>query len=138
MLDYVVTFLPLGQSIGRFGNFFNGEAHGSLSKGIFRMGIFENGEYITVHPTFLYESICTFIIFMFLYFIRNKRKYSGQLTCIYFFTYGIIRCFIEALRTDSLMIGIFRISQILSILLSIVCGGILVFKRIKDEKKIFY
>lgn len=133
-LDYLAPFLPLGQSIGRWGNFFNIEAHGTETTNIFRMGIIENGNYIQVHPTFLYESICTFIIFLSLYKIRNKRKYSGQITYMYFFLYGFVRFFIEGLRTDSLMLGNIRISQLLSIILSLACGIILIYKRYKNER----
>ena len=133
MCDYIVPFLPLGQAIGRWGNFFNGEAHGIETNSIFRMGIMENGTYIQVHPTFLYESICTFLIFIFLFVKRNKRNYQGELTYTYFFLYGIVRAFIEGLRTDSLMLGNIRISQMLSIILSIICGSILIYKRLKNK-----
>lgn len=131
MLDYIAPYLALGQCIGRWGNFFNGEAHGIETANIFRMGIVENGKYIQVHPTFLYESICTFIIFIFLYTRRNKKKYSGELTFWYFVLYGIARAIIEGFRTDSLMLGDIRISQILSIVLSIIFGGILIYKKVK-------
>ena len=134
MLDYIAPFLPLGQAIGRWGNFFNGEAHGTQTTSLFRMGIVENGEYIQVHPTFIYESICTFAIFIFLYLRRNKREYSGELTYWYFFLYGIARTIIEGIRTDSLMLGDIRISQILSLILSIIFGGILIYKKVKNEK----
>ena len=135
MCDYIAPYLPLGQAIGRWGNFFNGEAHGIETNSLFRMGIMENGNYIQVHPTFLYESICTFIIFVILFTKKNNRKYTGQLTYLYFFLYGIVRAFIEGLRTDSLMLGNFRISQILSIILSMACGSILIYKRIKNKNE---
>ncbi|MBQ3415694.1 MAG: prolipoprotein diacylglyceryl transferase [Clostridia bacterium] len=131
MVDYIVPYLPLGQSIGRWGNFFNQEAHGTETDSLFRMGIVENGNYIQVHPTFLYESICTFIIFLILYFNRNKRKYPGEITYTYLFLYGIARSIIEGFRTDSLMLGEFRISQILSIILSIIFGSIIIYKKVR-------
>ena len=131
VIDYVIPFLALGQSIGRWGNFFNGEAHGTETQSLFRMGIFENGNYIQVHPTFLYESVCTLIIFITLYLLRNKRKYSGQLTYIYFVMYGIARAIIEGLRTDSLMFGGIRVSQLLSIILVVVFAIILIYKKVK-------
>ena len=131
MLDYLAPYLALGQAIGRWGNFFNGEAHGTETTNLFRMGIIENGNYIQVHPTFLYESICTFVIFVILFVTRNKRKYSGQLTYTYFFLYGIARAVIESFRTDSLMLEDFRVSQVLSIILSIIFGSILIYKKVK-------
>lgn len=134
MLDYISPYLPLGQAIGRWGNFFNGEAYGIETNNIFRMGIMENGVYKEVHPTFLYESICNFIIFGILYLKRNKRNYEGQLTYLYFFLYGIVRSIIEGIRVDSLMLGDVRVSQILSIILSIIFGIILVSRLCMTQK----
>lgn len=131
ILDYLAPYLALGQCIGRWGNFFNEEAHGTETSSLLRMGIVENGEYIQVHPTFFYESICTLIIFIFLYIKRNKRKYDGELTYWYFFLYGITRAIVEGFRTDSLMLGNIRISQILSIILSVIFGSILLYKKVK-------
>ena len=84
------------------------------------MGIFETGKYIEVHPTFLYESIITFFLFILLTAISNKRKYRGQLTLIYLMIYSFSRMLIEHLRTDSLMLGHIRISQVLSLVIFIV------------------
>lgn len=138
VLDYIVPYLALGQGIGRWGNFINVEAYGIQTDNIFRMGIIENGKYIEVHPTFLYESICNIIIFGILYCIRNKRKYKGELTYIYLTLYSFVRAIIEGIRTDSLMIGTFRVSQILSIILCMVFCSVLVrkeIKRVNDNKK---
>lgn len=111
VLDYVAPCLALGQCIGRWGNFFNVEAHGEVTKCIFRMGIIENGNYIEVHPTFLYESIGTLIIFIVLMILQRKRKFKGQITYIYLVMYSFIRALIENLRTDSLMFMNFRVSR---------------------------
>ena len=135
MTDYLVPYLALGQAIGRWGNFFNTEAHGVETTSVFRMGIIENGRYIEVHPTFLYESICNLIIFLILYILRNKRKYKGQITYLYLALYGIVRALIEGLRTDSLMLGSFRISQVLSIVLFIIFTIIVIFKELKYKKE---
>ena len=75
------------------------------------MGIIENGEYIEVHPTFLYESICTFIIFIILTRLQRKRKFKGQITYYYLVMYSLVRAIIENLRTDSLMFGSIRVSR---------------------------
>ena len=135
MLDYLAPYLALGQAMGRWGNFFNIEAYGTKASSILRMGIVENGNYIQVHPTFLYESICTLIIFVFLYFKRNKRDYSGQISYLYFFLYGIVRALIEGLRADSLILYNIRISKLLSIILSIVFGSILFYKKFHKIKE---
>lgn len=135
MTDYLVPYLALGQAIGRWGNFFNAEAYGTETTNIFRMGIIENGRYIEVHPTFLYESICNLIIFITLYLLRNNRKYKGEITYLYLALYGIVRAIVEGLRTDSLMLGNFRISQVLSIVLFVIFTIILIFKELKYKKE---
>lgn len=134
MFDMIVPYLSLGQAIGRWGNFINGEAHGATTNSIFRMGIIENGIYMEVHPTFLYESICTLIIFFILMYLRNHRKYAGQLTIVYLLLYSAIRTIIEGLRTDSLMVGNIRISQLISIIIFITVIIILVYKYKKKKE----
>lgn len=133
LLDYIAPSLALGQAIGRWGNFINGEAYGIKTNFILRMGIIENYEYVEVHPTFLYESICDLIIFFILLYMQKKRKYKGQITYLYFVLYGLIRAIIENLRTDSLMIGNIRISQVLSIALFLIFGVILFYKKITER-----
>ena len=131
LLDLIAPTLALGQAIGRWGNFVNIEAYGTETTLPWRMGIYEFGEYIEVHPTFLYESIATFILFIILIRIKEKRKFSGQVTWIYFIGYGFARMIIEGLRTDSLMIGKIRVSQILSFVLML--GTSIIY--LKSNKK---
>ena len=97
----------------------------------------ENGNYIEVHPTFLYESICTTIIFILLLFKSKNRKFKGELTYIYLITYSFARMIIEGLRTDSLMLGPIRISQLLSIIIFIVslCRFLYILVKQKDNSK---
>lgn len=104
LLDYLVPALAIGQSIGRWGNFINMEAYGYETNLPWKMGIIEAGEYIEVHPTFLYESICTFILFLMLTKMQKKRKFKGEITATYLISYGIIRAIIECFRADSLML----------------------------------
>lgn len=78
------------------------------------MGIKIGEDIQYVHPTFLYESLADFIIFFILIKLSQNRKYSGQITVWYFTLYSFIRFFIEGLRSDSLVIGNIRISQIVS------------------------
>ena len=146
--DIIVPGLILAQSIGRWGNFFNGEAHGTevsleyLEKlhlpNFIIEGMHIDGTYY--HPTFLYESIWCLLGFIILITIRKltKRK-DGIMTFSYFIWYGIGRFFIEGLRTDSLYLGTFRISQMVSIIL-IILGiiGIFIYimKGRKNERKI--
>lgn len=120
LADVVAPVLILGQAIGRWGNFFNQEAHGGPTT--LPWGIMVDGQ--KVHPTFLYESLWNFIIFLFLVRLLNKKHFDGQVASLYLILYSIGRFFIEGLRTDSLMVGPFRTAQVISIAM-IVLGGIL-------------
>jgi len=131
--DYIIPFVAIAQSIGRWGNFFNVEAFGSSTTNFLRMGIVTN-EYIEVHPVFLYESLSTFIIFCILRKLQKNRKFKGQILLIYCLLYSGIRAILENLRIDSLMLFNFRISQILSIIIFFISIFIL-YKKIKDTKK---
>lgn len=122
--------MALSQAIGRWGNFLNVEAYGYETKSIFRMGIIESGLYKEVHPTFLYESIGDFIIFVILFINRKNIKYKGQILYKYLIFYAILRIFTENMRIDSLKIGNFRISIIVSIIFLII--GLL--NRRKNER----
>ena len=125
LLDYLAIPLVLGQAIGRWGNFVNVEAYGTKTDLPWRMGIFEMGKYVEVHPTFFYESLACIIIFIILMAFKNKREFKGQITCTYLLLYSLERTFVEYLRTDSLMLGKIKISQMLSILIFI--GIVIVF-----------
>ena len=112
LTDLVFPYVALAQSIGRWGNFTNNEAHGGPTS--LPWGLIIDG--VAYHPTFLYESIGDFLIFLFLYyFSRKKLKVDGQTTCLYLITYGIVRFFVEGLRTDSLMWGPVRVAQALAL-----------------------
>lgn len=118
--DCVIIGLPLAQAIGRWGNFFNQEAHGGPTD--LPWGIMIDG--VKVHPTFLYESIWDLGVFIFLMMFRKKQKYEGQIIANYIILYSIGRFFIEGLRTDSLMLGPLRMAQVIS-LVFIICGVVL-------------
>ena len=134
LIDYVVPVLALGQAIGRWGNFINVEAYGEVTNLPWRMGIIEAGEYIEVHPTFLYESLVTFTLFIALIVISNKRKFKGQIALIYLIVYSFARMIIEGLRTDSLMLGNMRVSQILSLFIFIGSIWLYIREKIKSDK----
>ena len=134
--DSLMLAVLVGQILGRWGNFFNCEAFGRYTESLFAMRIrkaivnpimidaellehliIENGtEYIQVHPTFLYESFWNFCLLMFLLWYRKRKKFTGEIFLLYLCGYGLGRCIIEGLRTDSLMIpgtGI-AVSQLLA------------------------
>jgi len=74
-----------------------------------------------VHPTFLYESIWCFALFWVLLYVDNHRKFEGQVLLLYGMLYSLERFFVEALRTDSLMIGPFKQAQVISLVIIAVC-----------------
>lgn len=123
LTDMVVPGVMLGQLIGRWGNFCNGEAYGTETVLPWRMGLcnYSTGwRTIYVHPTFLYESLWNLVGFILINIFYKKKKYHGEITVWYFSWYGLGRAFIELLRTDSLMIGSFRVSSLLSFLLVLI------------------
>ncbi len=116
LLDLVALGFLIGQSIGRWGNFFNREAFGAETDSFLRMGLWNTstGEYEYHHPTFLYESVWNAAGFVLLHFLSKRRKYDGQIALGYLAWYGLGRAMIEGLRTDSLYWGVFRVSQLLA------------------------
>ena len=120
--DTMITGLPLGQLLGRWGNFFNREAFGGYCDNLFAMRlpieavrvsdisadlqshIVEGTNYIQVHPTFLYESLWNLGLLIVLILYRKHKHFEGELFLLYIFGYGVGRFFIESLRTDQLII----------------------------------
>lgn len=146
-LDILCVPLPLAQAIGRWGNFFNSEAHGAattlehlkelhIPKFIIN-GMQIDGIYYT--PTFLYESISCLILFIILIlFRRGTYRKVGSPLALYLIGYGIIRFFIEISRTDALMIAGFKIAQIVSIVMIIVGVSILIQNTRKSKFEDLY
>ncbi len=147
--------LILGQIIGRWGNFFNREAFGGYTDGLLAMQIpvdavrdssditaemlehiVEVGEisYIQVHPTFLYESLWNLAVLGILLIVRHHKKFEGEVFLLYLIGYGIGRFWIEALRTDQLLIPstTIAVSQVLAAVLVVVSAVILLVSRRKD------
>ena len=156
MLDTACPGLAAGQVIGRWGNFFNREAFGGYTDGLFAMQIpvsavrsgeiteqmWENLEvingieFIQVHPTFLYEGLWNVGVIIFLYLYRKHKKFQGELVLWYLVLYGVGRFWVESLRTDQLLIpGIgFPISQLLGAVMAVV-GLIAIFVGHKNAKE---
>ncbi len=128
LADIVAPSLILGQAIGRWGNFANQEAHGGPTD--LPWGIMIDG--VKVHPTFLYESIWNLLVFGFLLWYRRKKAtVEGEIFVLYLMLYSVGRFFIEGLRTDSLMLGPFRVAQLISLAIIISGGAYLIWKKKK-------
>ncbi len=147
MFDLASLGFLIGQTLGRWGNFFNQEAFGrnttlpwGMSGDIIAAGYHGTGydTALPVHPTFLYESLWCLLGFVLLHIISVKAyTFSGKIFCLYIIWYGTGRFFIESLRTDSLMLGTMRVSQLvaaLAVIASIVLYLILKYKSSYQEK----
>ncbi len=140
--DLCIAPLLLAQAFGRWGNFFNGEAHGAVTslahlkslhipefiiKGMNISGIY-------YEPTFLYESIFCLVGFIIILIVRRGKYIKiGMQTALYLMYYSVIRFFIESMRTDSLMLGGFKVAQIVSILLFLT--GLIMIMMISRKSK---
>ena len=140
VLDVVSLSFLIGQSIGRWGNFFNREAFGAETDVLWKMGLMKaNGDIIYVHPTFLYESLWNACGLVILHFASKRRKFDGQVALGYMAWYGLGRCMIEGLRSDSLYIGPFRVSQLLAGVSCITAVSILLWNHFRphDPAKLY-
>ena len=145
VFDSVALGFPLGQLIGRWGNFFNREAFGGWCEGLFAMRLPEEAVRVSdisdsirahmaeeasaigegvlqVHPTFLYESVWNLFLLIILYRYRKSKKISGEVFFLYLLGYGLGRIWIEALRTDQLLLPVLHIP-----VSQVVAGGCVVF-----------
>lgn len=166
ILDTMVMSLLVGQILGRWGNFFNREAFGGYSDGLFAMAIpvsyyeengsllylmnkgvittdmienvkvFQGAEFIQVHPTFLYESMWNLLLLLIIFFYRKNKKFEGELTLMYLWGYGLGRVWIEGLRSDSLLIGGMKASQMLAAACVVVASCAIAYKRLQLKKKL--
>lgn len=135
LLDVAAICVPIGQSIGRWGNFINKEAYGLTPSGLlsflgiggksdyfetglpWRMEVFSQsvGSFISVHPTFFYESLWNALGFLALLLLRKRKPFEGYVFWCYVAIYGFGRFWIEGLRADSLFFGPVRVSQMVAL-----------------------
>lgn len=141
VLDLTALGFLIGQSIGRWGNFFNREAFGAETTSFLRMGLLNKitGEVTYYHPTFFYESVWNACGFVVLHFLSKKRQYDGQIALGYVAWYGLGRAMIEGLRTDSLYLGPVRVSQLLAAVSCVAAVTVLIVMAFKkhDPDKLF-
>lgn len=151
--DMIAPGVMIGQLIGRWGNFCNGEAFGHISAfeffgkrfstpgasdlpWIMEVNSYASGyETVTAHPTFLYESLWNLIGFIIINAFYKRKKFNGQIFFMYIAWYGFGRMFIEGLRSDSLYIGGVKISQLIGLLCAVVGVAVIIYKLIKEKKE---
>ncbi len=147
--DFFIPYVPLGQAIGRWGNFFNQEAFGTNTK--LPWGMYSNGthDYLAqladphlhpeeaVHPTFLYESLANFLIFALLIILRRRCRRPYAVLATYLLGYGIVRFFVERVRTDALFVGNsnLRVSELLSAIMVLFGLGYWLYILLKARKQ---
>ncbi len=145
VVDVLAPPLILGKAIGRWGNFINQEAYGNPVSEEFISyfpEFIQNQMYITDqigsfyrNPAFLYSSIWNLLVFIFLIWLRRKEfVISGDIFLVYLLAYSGGRFFIEGIRVDSLMLGPFRIAQILSVVLILLSLLLLIFRHKKGVR----
>ena len=142
VFDMVSPGVMIGQILGRWGNFFNGEAFGGVpQEGTFlyrfRMEVAQDYWYsgVTAHPTFFYESFWNLIGFLIINAIYKKKRFDGEVFLWYITWYGFGRMLVEGLRTDSLWLGRIRISQLVGALCFVVGLALTLIFHIKAVKK---
>lgn len=145
MFDLASIGFLIGQGVGRWGNFVNQEAYGTntalpwgMTGEIIQSGV--NGvvadQTAPVHPTFLYESLWCLLGALVLHLVFTKRyRFKGQIFGLYLMWYGTERALIESLRTDSLMVGPFRVSQLVAVLAVLLGAALLVWLYKRDKKQ---
>ncbi len=149
--DTCIIGLPIGQILGRWGNFFNREAFGRYTDSLFAMQlpvsavrqneitkemwaharVIDQVRYIQVTPTFLYEGLWNCGVLALLFLMRNRTKFKGELFLIYVIGYGCGRFWIESLRTDQLLIAgtSIPVSMVVSAAAVVVACAILIIKH---------
>lgn len=148
VLDCIAPGLIVAQAIGRWGNFCNGEAFGAVVPEtsplyFLRMGVISPmsvdkfGDFAMhyVHPTFLYESVWNLVGFLLMHFLYKKKSFSGEVLLWYATWYGFGRMLIEGLRMDSLMVGPFRISQLIAFICFVGGAACIIGVRIYNARK---
>ena len=155
MGDTVMPGLILGQAVGRWGNFMNREVFGEYYEGLFAMRlpveavrfrdiseniaahIPEGANYISVHPTFLYESVWNLLVLVLLLFFLMHKKFDGEICLLYLGGYGLGRFIIEGIRTDTLFIPgtSVPVSQVLALLMIIFALGTDIAVRLRKRHK---
>ena len=136
VLDILAVGLLIGQAVGRWGNFVNGEAFGGETSLPWAMTVVTDGVTVakSVHPTFFYESLWNAVGIVLLLLRRRKTVFRGELFCYYLFWSGVGRTMIEGLRADSLYLGGVRVSQLLSAVLAIAAVAIIAVMRRRSLK----
>lgn len=150
LLDFLAVYVPLGQAIGRWGNFVNQEAFGSNTSLPWGMYSAQTEAYLRtvtnipglnptlpVHPTFFYEFLANLLIFAWLLRVRKRKTFAGETMLWYFLLYGLVRYFVEGIRTDPLMIPgtAVRASMLLSALMAVTSLVLLLFLSRRQKNR---
>ncbi len=130
-LDIIFVYVPLAHAIGRVGCFLNGCCYGKPTQAFW--GVIFPGHFIKVHPTQLYSAFLLLIIFLVLYFREKKKRFSGEMVCLYLIIYGAMRFSIEFLRANPPVLGFLTMFQCISIALVLI--GLILYGVLKNNRK---
>lgn len=135
LLDHLVVYLALGQSIGRWGNFVNQELFGPATELPWGMtgSVIQNTVKDPVHPLFLYESLWNLVNFFILVWFRNRKKLQGEVFSLYMVFYGSARLVIDSMRSD-LRIGGVNVNQVIGGLFALAFLAVFIFRRVRLKK----
>ncbi len=142
-VDIIAPAVPLGQAIGRFGNFVNQEVYGAptdLPWAIFidpAHRLAEFMEFETYHPIFLYEAIWSLASVFFLLWLARKfsdKLISGDIFLVYLITYPFIRILLDFLRLDASELGGINANQSLMVIVMLISSGILIYRHRSAKK----
>ena len=157
VFDLAAMSLPVGQAIGRWGNFVNQEAFGAVVSPTYKLGMtgdhiigsgvfdklysspeYADGARMLVHPCFFYESMWCLLgaVLLFIYY-RTLRRFDGEVALLYIVWYGAGRAVIEGLRTDSLYIGDLRVSQVLAVLSAVIAAAVYVVCKVRRRSGLY-
>jgi len=150
VVDVAIFGVIIGQICGRWGNFFNREVFGQYTDGLFAMLLpldairsqsdvtaemlanlvqIDGVSYISVHPTFLYESLWNLGLLIFLLLTRKKKKFDGYVFFTYLIVYGAGRFWIEGVRTDQLKLWgtSLPVSQLVAAIMIVIGAGLMFY-----------
>lgn len=145
VLDHLVVYLALGQSVGRWGNFVNQELFGpnttlpwGMTGDIIQSTIILEqypgvDPLLPVHPLFLYESLWSLAAFFLLMWFRKRKKLQGEVFCLFMTSYGMARFTIDSLRFD-LMVGSININRLIGLLFAFAFVGVFIYRRLRLKK----
>lgn len=141
-MDIFAPYVALGQTFGRLGCFLAGCCHGKVCEFVFfplsyvatRPESFSRPIGVPLYATQLWQATGNFLVFVFLIWLRKRKRFDGQLLAVYFISYAAIRILVEIFRGDEIrgfiIPGVISIPQFVSIFL--ITLGVILWRRARN------